>query len=413
MNRTRQVPRRRALALIGVTLALTLAACGTETQEAAVVTTAPATAAPTTAPTTTASTAPTTAATTTAPTPPTTAPLPIQAVADLLAAHDDGTEFVGAVVGIGDATGATAITTAGRISLAGADPVDPDVAWNIGSVTKVFVAVVALQLVDEGALDLDSGIDPWFPALDDAPAITPRMLLRHTSGLAEYLDLAAQEPARRWEPAELIALAETRGRVGAPGAGYAYSNANYIALGEIIEQVTGNSWDEEVRRRIVEPLGLTGTQLVNATGRVPGHALVDGAWVDVAGSADPSIGGAAGALESTVADLLRFAGALAGGSLVSAELRSEMETFAPAEDYSAFGVEHSYGLGLERYETAGVTVLGHLGVGDAAGHSAFVGFDPDRGNIVTVQFNTAVPGPQAVLAIEILEALAADGVSAG
>jgi D-alanyl-D-alanine carboxypeptidase len=239
------------------------------------------------------------------------------------------------------------------------------------------------------------------------------MLLRHTSGLAEYLDLAAQEPARRWEPAELIALAEGRGRVGAPGAGYAYSNANYIALGEIIEQVTGNAWDEEVRRRIVEPLGLTSTRPVAVSEQAAAHSFVDGAWIDVTGSVDPSIGGAAGALESTVTDLLRFARAIADGSLVSAGLRAEMEAFVPAEDYSAFGVEHSYGLGLERYETAGVTVLGHLGVGAGAGQRAFVGFDPERGNVVTVQFNSDVAGPQAVLAIEILEALAADDVSAG
>ena len=115
-------------------------------------------------------------------------------------------------------------------------------AWNIGSVTKTFVAVVVLQLAEEGRIDLDAGIDGFLPDLAGADRITPRQLLQHTSGLGEYVDQPAvlADAQREWTPAELIAVAEAAGRVGEPGGPHHYSNTNYIVLGEIIEQVTGH-----------------------------------------------------------------------------------------------------------------------------------------------------------------------------
>jgi D-alanyl-D-alanine carboxypeptidase len=130
-------------------------------------------------------------------------------------------------------------------------PVDPDVPWNIGSATKVFVAVVVLQLAEEGLIDLDAGLGgsrSWLPAAD---GITPRQLLNHTSGLGEYLDQPAvvADARRAWTPAELIGVAEAAGRVGEPGGAHLYSNTNYIVLGELIAAVTGRSWADEVHAR--------------------------------------------------------------------------------------------------------------------------------------------------------------------
>ena len=130
-------------------------------------------------------------------------------------------------------------------------PVDLDVPWNIGSATKTMVAVVVLQLADEGTIDLDAGIARYMPDLADADRITPRQLLQHTSGLNDYHDQPAvlSDMQRPWTPAELIAVAEAAGRVGEPGGPFHYSNTNYMVLGEIIEQVTGNSWSDEVQAR--------------------------------------------------------------------------------------------------------------------------------------------------------------------
>ena len=113
-----------------------------------------------------------------------------------------------------------------------------------------------LQLAEEGALDLDAGIATWFPELPGADRITVRQLLQHTSGLGEYKDKPAvvSDQQRMWTPSELIAVAEAGGRVGESGGPHHYSNTNYIVLGEIIRKVTGQTWADEVRTRIVEPL---------------------------------------------------------------------------------------------------------------------------------------------------------------
>ena len=327
-----------------------------------------------------------------------------QTMTGILDAHRADNEFVGAVLTLSQADATTVTATSGTQSLdADSGAVDPHIPWGIGSATKTFVAVVALQLAEEGALDLDAGITTFLPELPAADRITPRQLLQHTSGLGEYLDEpAVQTDARReWTPAELIAVAEAAGRTGEPGGSHAYSNTNYIVLGEIIEQVTGNSWEDEVRERIVGPLGLRDTLLSIPRG-TPGYGLEGETLVDYTDRWHPSVGGAAGGLESTAPDLLAFVQALADGRLLSEDSQAQMNTFIPAEDLSQFGIDHRYGLGLEEYATDQLTVHGHLGSG--AAHSVFIGFDTDSGAAVVVMMNTETPGPQAFMAFEALTA---------
>ena len=328
---------------------------------------------------------------------------------DVLAAHHAAGEFVGARVALRDADGTITEATAGTPTTDPASgPVDPDVAWNIGSATKTFVAVVVLQLADEGRIDLDAGIDRYLPDLPAADRITPRQLLNHTSGLGEYLDQPAvvNHPQRQWTPAELIAVAEAAGRVGQPGGPHRYSNTNYIVLGELIEQLTGNPWADEVHTRITEPLGMTHTSLITDTS-APGYQMIDGSLVDVTSSSDPSVGGAAGAIQSTSRDLLAFATALADGTLVSPESQAAMQTFLPAEDLSQFGIDHGYGLGLERYAIDGMTVIGHMGTGNTG--SSYVGYDAEHGTAIAVTTNTAIAGPSAIIAVEALTAVSQTG----
>jgi D-alanyl-D-alanine carboxypeptidase len=139
-------------------------------------------------------------------------------------------------------------------------------------------------------------------------------------------------------------------------------------------------------------------------GGAPCYSIEDGKILDYTDRSDPSTGGAAGGLQSTAADLLDFAEALGRGRLLKKTTMAEMATFIDGEDYSAFNVKHSYGLGLERYVSDDLTVLGHLGSGDS--HSAFIGFDADRQTVAVVMLNVRNPGPQAVMAIEALAAAA-------
>ncbi|MGK5169383.1 serine hydrolase domain-containing protein [Geodermatophilus sp. CPCC 205761] len=325
-------------------------------------------------------------------------------LAGILESHHANHEFVGAVLSLREADGATVTVTTGSQTVdADSPPVDPAVPWNVGSVTKTFVAVVALQLAEEGELDLDAGIERFLPDLADADRITPRQLLQHTSGLNEYQNTPAVEAdaQREWTPSELIAVAEAAGRTGEPGGPHRYSNTNYIVLGEIIEDVTGNPWEEEVHERIAEPLGMRDTGVV-AVGGPRGYTREGEAFVDDTESEHPSLGGAAGGLQSTTSDLLTFTEALVEGRLLSDRSLAEMSAFIPAEDLSQFGVVHEYGLGLEEYATDQLTAVGHMGIG--AAHSAFIGFDAESGTAVAVTMNADTPGPQAIMGIEALAA---------
>ena len=125
--------------------------------------------------------------------------------------------------------------------------------------------------------------------------------------------------------------------------------------------------------------------------------------MDVTHSSDPSVGGAAGAMQSTSRDLLTFATALADGTLLSPESQAAMQTFLPAEDLSQFGIDHGYGLGLERYAMDGMTVIGHMGTGNTG--SSYFGYDAEHGTAIAVTTNTAIAGPSAIMAVEALTAV--------
>ncbi|MEO7397581.1 MAG: serine hydrolase domain-containing protein [Ilumatobacteraceae bacterium] len=377
-------------------------ACSSSDDGAALATTA-STTTPARAPTTTTTTPPSTTAPLATSAPPTSVSSDARAamLTRILASHHNAGEFVGARIALLDRDGTITQVVAGAASAdPSGPPVELDTPWGIGSVTKTFVAVVVLQLSEEGRLDLDAGIDAFFPELPGAKQITPRLLLQHTSGLNEYLsDPAVQSDTQRvWTPAELIAVAEAAGRVGEPGGAHHYANTNYIVLGQIIEQVTGNSVADEVRTRVVEPLGLSHTSFIS--GHVaPGYVVADGTFV-VPPPWDPSLGGAAGSMQSNGRDLLMFIKALIDGTLLSPASQTSMRAFVPVGDLTEFGITHSYGLGLEEYSTDTITAIGHLGSGHT--HSAFIGYDPATGNAVAVTMNVETPGPQAFMALEAL-----------
>ena len=143
-------------------------------------------------------------------------------------------------------------------------PLTTDHRFRIGSVTKLFVATVVLQLVGEGALALDDEVGSI------AEGVTLRQLLNHTSGLPDYYaDLdSVIEPYRtdrayrpNLTPRAALELVHARPRLFPPGTGWSYSGGNYLVLGLIVEETTGATLREELRRRIIEPLGLEATDL--------------------------------------------------------------------------------------------------------------------------------------------------------
>ena len=222
--------------------------------------------------------------------------------------------------------------------------------FRVGSVTKTFVAALALALADAGRLDLDDPVSQHVPRLlRDGNRITVRQLLGHTAGLYDYTN----EPALLkgdLSPRELVAIADRRER----SDGYAYSSTNYLALGLVLEAVGGAPLEELLRRHVFRPFGLAHTSF--EPGRVSGRYLHghersarDGVATGQLRDTDlrtARSAWAAGAGVSTASDLDRFF-----MRLLASDLGRRM---AP-------GGDARYGLGLARFDTECGPVVGHTG----------------------------------------------------
>jgi D-alanyl-D-alanine carboxypeptidase len=300
---------------------------------------------------------------------------------------------------------------AGRASLDPARRMRPGDRFRAGSIVKPFVAAATLQLVEEGRFGLDDPLPAVLPArvtarFTDAGRITVRMLLAHTSGIAEYSGAGHDRevfanPLRRWTVGEVLDRAAALPRTGAPGERHAYSNANYNLLGLVLEHATGKPWRVVVRERVIDRLHLARTSLP-APGHLPagrdiarGYERVDGRVRDLT-DVDSSMAGASGghAMLTTTRDLSRFLRALLRGELFRRpETLSEMRRFVPAKDPQGLA---GYGLGLERRVLpGGVEMVGHMGT--TAGYRAYTYRLPAHGIDIAMATNTPAD-PMPVLA---------------
>jgi D-alanyl-D-alanine carboxypeptidase len=282
-----------------------------------------------------------------------------------------------AVVSLGPAGRVEA--AAGLADVQKGEPLTPHHRFRIGSVTKIFVAPLVLKLVDEGLLDLDGDAGPF------VSGITIRQLLNHTSGLPDsdlLADLVAFfEPYRRnrshridLSPRAQLTMAMEKPRLFAPGAGWAYRGVNYIVLGLIVEEATGLSLREALRQRLLAPLGLDRTDLVEgplhgecARGYFPpDNPILPGDWepVDVT-EIDVPLYGAGGGIVSTPGEVAALLQALLGGDLLSDRLRSEM-LHAVESDWQE---TDRYGLGIG--EISAVMGRQRSRCGSAWGHTGF------------------------------------------
>ncbi|AXG77727.1 serine hydrolase domain-containing protein [Streptomyces paludis] len=255
----------------------------------------------------------------------------------------------------------------------------------LGSTTKTFVATVLLQLAGEGRLSLDDTVDRWLPGVvrgagNDGRRITLRQLLQHTSGVPDYIgDVVPDFSARGYlqnrstthTSAQRVAFAMTHPPAFAPGTRWEYSNTNYILLGMAIEAVTGRSWEQEVRARIIRPLRLTHTYSPGNDPALPrpharNHQQFEpaGPMTDTTLAYLPFDGDADGALISTAADTNAFFAALLGGRLLApAQLAEMRRTVAVPDEHGAVpGARHGLGLRWTPL-TCGGGYWGHSGTG--------------------------------------------------
>lgn len=293
----------------------------------------------------------------------------------------------------------------------------------IASISKIFTAVVVLQLVEEGTIELDAPMSTYLPELvPNGDAITVRNLLQHTTGLYDYLEdrnyAAAQaygNPQQQPEPRELVAYANRfppAFRSGTPGA-WDYSSTNFVILGLIVEQATGNPLAQEMRRRIFEPLGLS------ATFFQPDEPVPDGSSRGYSENIDRSAAAmrfafATANLVSTTADVRRFGEALAGGELLEPASMEQMYTFVSGQgQYNMPALE--YGLGLMRNvlpvgpgangqprPAAASTVIGHIG--GFGGFRSAMWTAPDSGITIALGVNQGATDPN-ILATSVFDAI--------
>jgi D-alanyl-D-alanine carboxypeptidase len=259
--------------------------------------------------------------------------------------------------------------TSGTGELGVDDPIRPWDRVRVASNTKMFVATVVLQLVGEGKIALDAPIERYLPGLVrgngyDGNAVTVRQLLRHQSGLADYVQDVLSDPAagdHPWQPADLVAIGLSHPPLFAPGAGWAYSNTNYIVLGMLMTAVTGHDVGTEITDRLIRPLGLHETSYPKAGDKsirgphAHGYFAFPGQPVTDFTELEPSLPGSAAALISTGPDLTKFVGALLSGRVLRRDLLAEMRTTVPAEG-------GAYGLGIREYSLpCGGVAWGHAG----------------------------------------------------
>ena len=289
--------------------------------------------------------------------------------------------------------------SSGTLRPGGGRPVGAHDPFRVASITKLFVATVVLQLFAEGQLRLDDPLAGYLPDFPDAGRITLRRLLDHTSGVPDYTQVEGWGPRlledrnRTWTPREILAVAARREPEFPPGTDYAYSNTDFVLLGEVIRVVTGTTWADQVRRRILDPLGLDDTYVAGTPGTdrrppvVPGYFDVDGDGseenVETGGPwpAQDTSEGAAGAIVSTAADLATFGDALFRGRLLDDSALAAMTAEGPHHPRNS-----NYGLGLEiqrpDYRT---TVWGHGGF--LPGFRSALRYLPDRDLLVVVLVN--------------------------
>jgi len=236
--------------------------------------------------------------------------------------------------------------------------------FRIGSVTKQFAAAAVMQLVEQGNLRLDGPIGEHLPQLPETwKPVTVRQLLNHTSGIPSYTSLGPVWAARWGEemvPDTIVALTSGKPFDFAPGTSWSYNNTGYVLLGMLIEKATGRSWGDDVIERFAKPLGLSDTRNCMNEPVIPrradGYENKDGAWVNTKYLA-MSQPFAAGALCSTVGDLVRWNRALHTGKVVSAESYRMMTT---AEGAASRGARQ-YGFGLGVDSVAGRKAISHGG----------------------------------------------------
>ncbi len=284
-------------------------------------------------------------------------------------------------------------------------PPRADMRFRVGSITKTFVSTVILQLVAERRLRLDDTVDQVIPGVVQGNGyrgdkITVRMLLNHTSGIADYTrnprieEIAVTDPRHDFTLRELAEAGLEYPPDFPPGTSWRYSDTDYALLGMIIESVTGRTYVHEITKRIIRPLHLRGTYFPGTNPRIRGPHLSaytpangDPARLKDTTEVNTTFARASGDMISTAGDLNRFDSALLAGRLLPGRLLRAMLRPVPGSQPYPGSDMFRYGLGtVIATPPCGVKVYGNGGTLD--GWETWTGGTRDGRHTMSFVFTT-------------------------
>lgn len=281
-------------------------------------------------------------------------------------------------------------------------PLTSDMLFNVGSIAKSFEAALALNLAEQGLLDLDQPLSTWLPAYPNVDSrITVRQLLNHSSGvfnIFEHPDFPWVSPQvdydKEWQPEEVFEpfVGEP---YGPPGYAQHYSSTNYLLLTKIIERSVGESVPDQVDRHFLEPLALDHS-FISMGELPPAHFTVAHPWVDV--NLDGELEDFSGTphvwiatmthpvLYATPRDMAKWMQALYHEERVLTD-NSLREMLTIPETTLSDPEGGRYGLGVVDFsEILGTNVIGHGG--SSLGYSAAALYLPEYGISLAWSINT-------------------------
>jgi CubicO group peptidase (beta-lactamase class C family) len=271
-------------------------------------------------------------------------------------------------------------------------PVEPDMVFRLGSITKQFTAVSVLILAEQGKLSLQDEITKFLPDLPtQGRTITIEHLLTHTSGLKSYTNLSEWLPLWRKDMSvrEIIDLTKDKPMEFAPGERWNYNNTGYVLLGAVIEKVSGLTYEDYVNKMIFGPLGMKHSYYGNTERiiprRIPGYQMGKDGFVNAPylSMTQPY---AASALLSSVDDLGVWNEAVFSGKLVKKEWLDKAFTPYPLKNGESTG--YGYGWFIANYQ--GHRIIEHGG--GIHGFSTYEMTLPEDRIFLAILTNSAVGG---------------------
>jgi CubicO group peptidase (beta-lactamase class C family) len=315
----------------------------------------------------------------------------IAEIRSIMANRVESGRAVGMVAGVIDEKGRQVIVS-GKVSLEGAQQPDGDTVFEIGSVTKVFTSLILADMIEKGAVKPDDPVSKLLPATVKVPSrngrqITLLDLSMQVSGLPRLPDnLKPADPANPYADYDAAKLYEFLSRYALtrdPGEKYEYSNLAVGLLGHALALKAGMSYEDLLRRRIFDPLGMSSTSITLSEAQkkrlAPGY---DGSLKPVK-NWDFAVLAGCGAVRSTVNDMLKFVAA--NLELTDTPLKAAMRRMRTMR--KEIGVpDLEIGMAWHVFTKFDTQIWWHNG--GTYGYRSFLGFNPAKKEGVVVLCNT-------------------------